>query len=1768
MKAKILLILSLFGLISSGYGLDYYWVGNTGDWDDYGNHWATTSGGTTFHTQEPDSIDDVYFDANSFTMANQIVTVDDSAYCNLMDWAGVTDAPRFNIEISKRLFVYSSIFLNSGMTISGWNGRIYFMSLNSGNTLDFSGQNAPDLDLYFFRDSGEWNLISDLELGDVELRYGSFNTNGNYINVNNVITYGGTNLDLMDSEIDIRYRWIAFGGNLDAGTSNINLLSTGYAGFGGSTGQVYHNVNVPYQGPSVTPNIQFDGFKVRFSKINIGAKGTTLFDESVWPDSLIVGTGNFLTFSSNASDTSKIFKHFSLIGTCVESGGMKNELGGAGVANLFVDPAADVQIEYADVNGMNVIGSSITALNSVDNGGNTGVNFSSAGAKTFYWIGGTGNWEDPLNWSLTSGGSAGACIPGSEDDVVFDANSFSSSGKVDLNNIQNCKTMDWSGIDEAVTLDLNYNDLLVYGSLLIDAEVYIWYGDIHLSANDSGHVIDGGKSRFLGLEIYIDGITGEYTLTDSLSGPSRLQMQGGTLLTQSNLVRVGYFTLTDGHAELGNSFIYSWEGVSFQDNMNLGASNATLDIYGDESAHAYFGDNNAFNNIYFSGTQIETSYMSGRNATFNKIVFDAPGWYTFGDPMEIDTIIAGPGTNIDLNVKVIQVDSSLELNGGCAGSILFQNGDLIMPASSSITAFNAAFNDIDGSGGAAFIVNNCYDLGDNTGFTINAPVGAGITYYWIGDIGVWDDPTHWSLSSGGTMSGCIPGPNDDVIFDANSFTINNQYVYTSENLSICRNMTWDNVLSGSRIICQDKLSIVGSLVCDTNMVWAGYDQIMFLSPGNSIIDSKGVLFGDLDLVFSHSGTYDLVSDVVMKDRIFIETGTVNTNDVSIECAYISFGRSGDANVTPIINMGSSIIKFIGNWRWLYFQSPNTATINAGTSTIWYYNDGVTLSLTDFDGRGHDYYNLIIDYSKNLSLSNPGGSFNKIVLNADASWSGDMNLDSLIIGEGVDFTVYQGTDLNINEELFLAGKANNKINLTSNSSLPYNLNVAQGNVCAEYTDIYGATAGGGATFTAGLGCSDMGANSGWNFDTTNRCYVPDTSLTVVGNLIFCEGDFVLLKADSLNDTFQWFKDGLAIVGATDSIFAATESGSYFVQVWKKYSTDSSGSVIVQSVPTVSSNHAQTICPGDSLMVGGSFQNIPGIYSDTLISSVGCDSIVITDLQYSTVYEDTVSQQICQGDSLFLSGNYQFIDGYYRDTLASLGFGCDSIVITNLKVHNASFEMLFDTACNQYTSPSGKLWSATGSYQDTIANSNGCDSIIQIELIIYSTPVLATFGTDSICVGDSIVIGVNGASMYVWDQGLGNDSIHTLFPTTNITYEVIGNNGICTDTANIVVTVFANPNVLISGDDSVCAGSSLDLVASGGITYNWSNGVGSGSSVTVIPNSDSTFIVTGNNNGCTGQAQIDVIYVTTPTITATPTNSSICNGSSVVLTASGADQYEWDQGVGSGQSVNVSPTFTTIYTVTGTKDGCSSTDFVTVSVESLPSISAGFDKDVCRGDTITLTASGGVSYLWNSGLGSGSSVDVSPTASISYSVTGTGSNGCTNSDQVSVTVLNAPNPTLALIGVELVTGNYSLYKWYKDGIQVFSGIDNRFTPTENGAYTVEVFASNGCTAFSEPFIMNTLAISSMITNTTVKLFPNPAESQLFVAIYTVESNSIWNVEMYDLTGKRIKHWFLEQKGQNRLEEALDISQIPSGLYYIEILDEEGDKAVKVRKIAITK
>jgi hypothetical protein len=247
-----------------------------------------------------------------------------------------------------------------------------------------------------------------------------------------------------------------------------------------------------------------------------------------------------------------------------------------------------------------------------------------------------------------------------------------------------------------------------------------------------------------------------------------------------------------------------------------------------------------------------------------------------------------------------------------------------------------------------------------------------------------------------------------------------------------------------------------------------------------------------------------------------------------------------------------------------------------------------------------------------------------------------------------------------------------------------------------------------------------------------------------------------------------------------------------------------------------------------------------------------------------------------------------------------------------------------------------------------------------------------------------------------------------------------------------------------------------------SYLWSTG-DTTASINVTPTQTTTYYCAVSNgiSSCTDSV---TVTVSQPTIVASATSTNVCAGASSTLSATGAATCTWMPGNLTGSPV-VTPTSTTIYTVTGTNaSGCTNTSTVTLTVNPLPTIVANASAaSICAGSSSTLSATGGTTYVWMPGNLTGSPI-VTPTATTTYTVTGTNASGCSNTATKMITVNPLPNVVASASSTSICAGasttlsatGAATYTWMPGNLTGSPTV----TPTTTTTYTVTGTNASGC------------------------------------------------------------------------------------------------------------
>ncbi len=554
-------------------------------------------------------------------------------------------------------------------------------------------------------------------------------------------------------------------------------------------------------------------------------------------------------------------------------------------------------------------------------------------------------------------------------------------------------------------------------------------------------------------------------------------------------------------------------------------------------------------------------------------------------------------------------------------------------------------------------------------------------------------------------------------------------------------------------------------------------------------------------------------------------------------------------------------------------------------------------------------------------------------------------------------------------------------------------------------------------------------------------------TVTANattITICNGDPVTLTGGGAT-SYTWdngVTDGVPFNPSTTTTYTVTGTDANTCQNTAQIT------ITVNPVPTVVANATTiTICNGDPVTLTGSgatsytwdngvTDGVPFNPSATTTYTVtgttgGCsntDQITVTVNPLPTVTANATTITICNGDPVTLTGS-----------------GATSYTWDNGVTDGVPFNP-----------------SATTTYTVTGTDGNSCQNTAQITVTVNPLPTVTANAApaSTVCQGDPVTLTGGGATSYTWDNGVTDGLAFT--PAGSLLYTVTGTDGnSCQNTDTITVSVISIPTVVANATTTtICNGDPVTLTGSGATSYTWDNGVTDG--VPFNPGSTLTYTVTGSTGSCSNTDQITITVNPLPTVTANATSITICNGDPVTLTGGGATSYTWDNGVTDGVPFN--PSATTTYTVTGTDgNSCQNTAQITVTVNPLPTVTANAtNTTICDGDPVTLTGGGATSYTWDNGVTDG--VPFNPSATTTYTVTGTDGNSCQNTAQITVTVNPLPTvtatalpDTIVCLGdpVTLAGGGATSYTWDNG---VTDGVP--FNPLVSTTYTVTGTDGNSC------------------------------------------------------------------------------------------------------------
>jgi trimeric autotransporter adhesin len=767
------------------------------------------------------------------------------------------------------------------------------------------------------------------------------------------------------------------------------------------------------------------------------------------------------------------------------------------------------------------------AVNGIDGTGNTGFTITepTGTGTTLYWVGGSGDWNNKNHWSLSSGGAGGACVPFKNDNVIFDAASGLAGGIVTTSSSSFCKDITWVAGVGASTFNEEGGSFRIYGSAVMQPNVsytagFEFYGSdaVDLTTNGAG----AGASNFA-IVVYKTG-SGSLTLQDNWINTGTnssitfhsggLNMAGRTVsfwIFNSNTSETRTLDISNATITANLRWIYLGANKSMTGTGSYITSHARflsnapavnyprvdLTEIRRETNQDFDISNTIFGQLTFTSTSTTSLGRINNGNTIRRLEYKGSGIIGSSVNNNIDSLIlAGSrnyifvGTNTILKYIKAEATPCSGLNELRASSTGIAT--LALQSTTEVHIDNVYLQNMRVTGpGVPYIVNGA-DAGGNTGWDINS--AAGSDRYWVGGSGDWNDPNHWSATSGGAAGACVPTVYDNVYFDAGSgFTAVNKTVTTNNGNAYCRNFNWENATNApiwnksatwNMEIWGDSI-VLNPAVTLNGLVYAKGTNPAFL---------KGNVLGNFDFnIDKPGGSLTVLNDYNNpQTNIGLYNGALNASGLKLSVLQVD-NSAATANVFAIDISNSTVIAPFG---WRFQGSIANHTLNAANSS---------LTTGDFKAEGMQYDTVMItgsittDVAMNsttinrLTFTDPGtastvgiGGSNNILGRVEFKGSGTITgtnniMDTLIFFPGNTYTLTAGTNNIVNDAWYGSGTPCRATEIVS-SSLASNATITKNGdpVVFDYIRMRRITAAGSAApFEAQKHSTNLGNNTNWN-----------------------------------------------------------------------------------------------------------------------------------------------------------------------------------------------------------------------------------------------------------------------------------------------------------------------------------------------------------------------------------------------------------------------------------------------------------------------------------------------------------------------------------------------------------------------------------------------------------------------------------------------------------------------------------------------------------------
>ena len=693
-------------------------------------------------------------------------------------------------------------------------------------------------------------------------------------------------------------------------------------------------------------------------------------------------------------------------------------------------------------------------------------------AATLYAKTAGGNWGDAATWSNTgSGGGDSSGPPTAADNVIFETG----SGNVTIAAAAAARSIDmtsgagnYAGVlnhDAGFTLSIgdgtagagNVALKLVAATYTIDNATTSAISFVSTSATQQGITWAANTHG----NLTFNGAAGSWIFNDASTGVGvGITFSAGTLNTNGQTCSWGSIagnnsgtrTLTLGSSAITLSVANIFAIQLRFTNLTITANTATITFTGAGAGitHTTLGGDYNGASFIFTGAGAHGIDNTG-------LTFTCANLTVTGTAVKTDTLTAYGSLTI---TGTFTVNGNSIINRVLVTSNTLGTARTITAAVVTIT--NTDFRDITGAGAASWdlsaISGGSGDAGGNTMQALGtAAFTTAATQYWVGGTGSWSTAAEWGTTSGGA-GGRTPLPQDDVVFDANSFSAGSQTA-TMDMPRAGKNINWTGVINTPAWAKTTASTNYGSVTMVAGMTNSGTTAFTMEGRGAFTFTSAGLSFTNPLTIAMVGGTVTLQDALnIGSQGLSINNGTFDANDFNIAIGFFN----SNATTTKVIYMGSGTwtISVAGGSHWLL--NGTGTTLFAETSTIV----STPIGAKTFAGGGLTYNNLTFSGTGVAAITITGSNtFNEFK----------------DIGSAAHSLLFTASTTQTIKTFTVSGSSGNVITLDSTTATNFNLvKSGGGTVSSDWLSIDDSDATPASTWYAGANSTDAGTNSGWIF----------------------------------------------------------------------------------------------------------------------------------------------------------------------------------------------------------------------------------------------------------------------------------------------------------------------------------------------------------------------------------------------------------------------------------------------------------------------------------------------------------------------------------------------------------------------------------------------------------------------------------------------------------------------------------------------------------------